>query len=861
MNVVVARHRRRRVWRRERASAFVATIVALSMVSVTLAPVVGAGAANIAPRLSPRVITKVPSSPCPWMGEARHHTQTATQMASQVVARMTSADLAHFVVLRAVAGVENINVGDPQLCIPSLTLVDGPGGIANGATGVTQFPSELSVAASFSVDTARQVGFAMGREALTKGFDVLQAPDLNLIRSPLDGRAFETYGEDPFLASVLGAATIEGIQSTGVMAEAKHLGAYTQENGRARLNQMVSARALVEVYDAPFRAAVTQAHVASIMCAMGAVNGKNTCSSPWLYATLRRWGFHGFVRSDYAAVTNPAVALRAGMSIAKPATSDQIMAALRNGTLPTALLRRAVTSILTEMFAYGLITHPRRLANAARATSAAHVVVALRAARQGIVLLKNTNNVLPLAGSGSVAVIGVDARQGVLTRGGGSSGVHASSLETPLAALQKLLRHVDFAYAPGGRNGLEFDPLKTSDVTSGTTPPSEIPVASIGVAGAGDVAVDNAKNVTAAALTATSPGRGEGWSSWHVTFAPEHTGTYVMGFEGTGDTWLRLNNKLLLADRGLHGPNPQSTSVELIKGHRYTLSAQWFSVGPKSTPRFGINDVQSEINRAVQIAKKAHTAVVFAGNLLSEGADLSSLLLPGDLNALISAVAAANPRTVVVLNTGGPIVMPWRNKVAGIVEAWYGGQETGPAIAQVLAGVVDPSGRLPVTMPGSRSQTPAVTNVQYPGTHGVVNFAGLSALGYRWYQANSVTPAYPFGFGLSYTTFALSHVRVAGSSRGVEVTLHVANTGRRSGIEVVQVYVGYPTGFGEPLQQLRGIGRIDLAAGATKTLSISLPRSAFTYDNGHALVVARGAYTVNVATSSASVVASQTVSL
>ncbi len=774
---------------------------------------------------------------------------------------MTSTDLARFVVLRAVAGVENINVGDPQLCIPALTLVDGPGGVASGATGVTQFPSELAVAASFNTDTARQVGYAMGLEALTKGFDVLQAPDLNLIRSPLDGRAFETYGEDPFLASVMGVAAIEGIQSTGVMAQAKHLGAYTQENARARLNQVVSARPLVEVYDAPFRAAVTQAHVASIMCAMGAINGHNTCSSPWLYATLRSWGFHGFVRSDYAAVANPAVAFRAGMSIAKPATSREVMAALASGTLSTSVLRRAVTSIVSEMFAYGLITHPRSLANAARATTSEHVQVALRAARQGIVLLKNTNNVLPLAGTGSVAVIGVDAREGVLTRGGGSSGVHASSLETPLSALRKILRRVHFTYAPGGLNGLEFDPLKTSDVTAGTTPPAELPISSIGVAGTGDVAVDNAKNVTSAALTATSPGTGEGWSSWHVSFSPERTGTYVMGLQDTGDTWLTLNDKVLLADRGLHGPNPQSTSVELIKGRRYTLTARWFSVGPQSTPRFGIDDIQSEINRAVAIAKKAHTAVVFAGNLLSEGADLTSLLLPGDLNALISAVAAVNPRTVVVLTTGGPIVMPWRNEVAGIVEAWYGGQETGPAIAQVLAGVVDPSGRLPVTMPSSTSQTPASTLAQFPGRHGVVDFAGLSALGYRWYQANAVTPAYPFGYGLSYTSFALTHAHVASSPTGAEVSLNVANTGRRSGVEVVQVYVTYPTGLGEPPMQLRGIGRVDLAAGAAKNLSITLPRDAFTYFNGRALVVSRGAYVVNVATSSQTVVASQTISL
>jgi beta-glucosidase len=818
--------------------------------------------ASSAVNASPTARVSVTSpSPCPWIAESLHHHLSATQLAAQVVARMTPSELANFVVLRAAPGVENLNVGVARLCLPALTLVDGPSGVGNSATHVTQFPSELSVAASFDPATARQVGFAMGQEALAKGYDVLQAPDLNLLRSPMSGRAFETYGEDPFLASVLGVAAIEGIQSTGEMAQAKHMAAYTQENGRARIDQRVSARTLVELYDAPFRAAVQQAHVASIMCAMGSINQRNTCSSPWLYATLRRWGFHGFVRSDYAAVTSLAAAYRAGISLVKPASAAQVLSALAHHSLRVSVLRAAARAVVAEMFAYGLVVHPRDLAHGALATSLAHDQVALRAARQGIVLLKNRGDVLPLASQASVAVIGVDAREGVTTRGGGSSGVHASRLVTPLAALSKLLPSAHLTYAPGGLNGLEYDPLKSTDITGGSAPPSEVPVVVSHEPGKSDVAIDYAPSVTAAALTATSPGTGEGWSHWDVAFRAEKTGTYVLGLDDVGDTWLSLNRHVILADRGLHGPMPQSTSVRLLRGHTYTLHTVWFGVSAKTTPSFGIDYIQPEINAAVAAAKTAHTAVVFAANAMSEGADATSLLLPAGLNALISAVARVNPRTVVVLNTGGPVLMPWRSQVAGIVEAWYAGQETGPAIAQVLAGIVDPSGRLPVTMPASSTQIPAASAAQYPGVDGVVHFGGLSALGYRWYQSNAVTPAYPFGFGLSYTSFALGHVRVSPGPLGVQVSLRVDNTGRRAGVEVAQVYVGYPSGLGEPPLQLRGFARLDLAAGASRNVTIFLPRSSFTYDSGHALVVAPGTYSINVATSSADVVASRSVNL
>ena len=787
-----------------------------------------------------------PISQCPWLGEILHHSAPTSHIANEIVSRMTPSELANFVVLQASTAVENFNVGVTRLCVPALTLVDGPTGVGNGATGVTQFPSEIALASTFNPTVVKSVGVAMGAEARTKGFDVLQGPDLNLIRTPLSGRAFETFGEDPLLASVLGVAVIEGIQSQGVMAQAKHLGAYTQENGRARLNQAVSSRVLSEVYNAPFLAAVEQAHVASVMCAMGSVNGVNTCSSPWLYSTLASWGFTGFTRSDYAAVTVPGPAFAAGMSLLKPATAAQVLSAVSSKATTLAALRRGVVEIINRMIAYGFLTHPRALTLASTASSPAHLSVALQAARQGVVLLKNSGNVLPLSPTQSVAVIGVDASNSFVSRGGGSSGVVATSLETPWSALRHALPHAHLTYSPGGPSSLEFDPLAATDVTAGIIPLKEVPIISTGPPGKGDVEVDLSKAVTLRALTASQPGTGEGWNNCDVTFTARQSGTYVLGLTDEGDTWLTLNGATVMADRGIHGPYPLSTPVTLVKGRSYTLKATWFAATANAEPRFGIDFVHPQIDAAVTAARHASVAVVFASNLLTEGADMPALELQSDLNPLISAVAKANPRTVVVLNTGGPIDTPWRNQVAGLVEGWYGGVEGATALAQVLSGQIDPSGRLPVSFPNLSTNVPASSSAQFPGEAGTVSFDGLSSLGYRWYQANGVTPAYPFGYGLSYTHFAWSKVSIVKSASTVTVSLTDTNNGTRAGHDVVQVYVAYPHTLSEPPEQLRGWGSVTLAPGHSARVRITLPSSAFTSDPAGRLRVVPGTYVVSV---------------
>ena len=791
-----------------------------------------------------------PGPSCPWVAASRQHQASPATLAGEVLAHMTLAEKVGYVILQTHPSVENSNTAVPSLCLPSLTMTDGPNGLADGLVGVTQLPAAIGIAASFDPQLAAAVAHVEALEARTKGFAAVQGPELNLARVPTSGRIFESYGEDPFLTSVMGVSAIQGIQSAGLMADAKHLTAYTQETARARLNQSASARVLAELYDAPFRAAVTQGHVASFMCSYGSLNGVNTCSNPAVYSTLHSWGFNGFVRSDLKAITNFPAAYRAGMTLVKPASQAGLVDMVRRGAIPLNVLNDAVRRVLTKMFAFGVIARQPQINLAALATSPAHVAVATRAAQAGVVLLKN-NGVLPLGTRpSSLAVLGTSAALDPIVNGLGSAEVRAPYVVTPLAALRQSLPHTKILYSPGGLAGFELDQLSDVDVIKGTPLRLAAPIKRGGEPGKSDISVEQSPNVTPAIATATSPGTSEGWTSWDVKVRAHKSGVYEFALQGVGDTWIYLNGHVIIADRGLHAPSQTSTTVTLTRGHYYTFSAKWFQVRNHRKPHIGIVDVTPRINAAVAAAKKARVAVIFVGDQTSEGYDRVSLNLSGDANALISAVAKVNPRTVVVLNTGGAVLMPWLHQVAAVLEAWYPGQVDGNAIAPILSGAVDPSGRLPLTFPASSNAVPDGTVSLFPGVKGTVSLGGLSSLGYRWYQSHGVRPLFPFGFGLAYTSFHLGQPRVVGTST-LRVIVPVTNTGRRSGVDVVQAYVHYPTTLGEPPEQLRAFARVTLAPGQTRRVVLTLAPSAFTvFRSGH-FVTAPGAYRIDIGRDSA----------
>ncbi|MGO8862712.1 MAG: beta-glucosidase family protein [Acidimicrobiales bacterium] len=793
---------------------------------------------------------------CPWVSQSQQEKGTAASLAAEVLARMTLGQKASFVVLRTEPPIENTNLGIPSLCIPPLTLTDGPNGIAFHMHGVTQLPSAIGVAATFDPSVARATGVVMGQEARAKGIDASQGPELNLARVPEAGRIFEAFGEDPMLTGAMGVANVEGIQSTGTMANLKHITAYSQETARHILDQQVPARALAEVFNPPYEEAIQQAHVASIMCSYGSVNSINDCSDPTVYANLASWGFTGFVRSDLAAVPNEdtASAFRAGIALIKPGSPASLVRLVRSGAIPVADLDRAVTETLTSMFRYGLIAHPVRGRPSADAITPAHTRAALTGAEASMVLLKDAGAVLPLAhGIRSIAVIGAGATHPI-TAGDGSAAVVAPFVSTPLAALRSALgRSTTIRYAQGGLRSVQLRSITTGHLFSTRYFDTDEPLlhADRVESGKEDLSVYESRNVTNAVATATTPGTGKYWSSWSETVTPRSSGIYRIGLHQVGDTWLTMNGAPVLSSPGLHTPTLLSAAVSLRAGVHYTFAIRWFAVDDNPAPAFGIADETAQFDAAVAAARRSSVAVVFTGELQHEGSD-RSLALPGDADQLIAAVAAVNPRTVVVVNSGGAVLMPWLPQVAGVVEAWYPGEEDGTAVAAVLTGRVDPSGRLPITFPASPTAQPASTGAEFPGIDAEVSFGTGLDIGYRWYQANGVAPLFPFGFGLDYTTFALSDAQIAPlPTGGYSVQVDATNTGIRSGADVVQAYVSDPSGLGEPPEQLRAFTKLVVAPGATTRATLVLPASGFASDAGGTPIVVAGNYVVAVGESSA----------
>lgn len=844
--------------------------------------------------------TRAAGTRCPWATPAGERGKSPVALARQVVARMTLAEQLDLVVIRTTAHYENLIPAIPKLCIPAFTLQGAADGIADHATGVTQLPAALGVAASFDTRLVRSEGQLEGEEARAKGIDALQAPDLDIDRVPEAGRAFETFGEDPELVSALGVADIEGIQSTGVAADATHYAGYTQEVDRRTLDQVVSERALQEVYLAPFRAAVEQARVASVMCAYGEINGALSCQDPGLIGELRSWGLQGLIRADENAAIDPATALDDGVDAVKPATVQSLRAALEHHQLSRSHLEQADVAVLTTEFALGLLDRPASGSPSASTDTAAARAFALHAAEESIVLLKNRAGLLPLsAGSGDVAVIGPDAASAALTSGGGSSHVIAPFVSTPISAIRAaeaaptgatgttgatgasgVSRATGATGTTGatgatGPTGAAAGPGAVALVAAGatasattalpeiaaadllkdgtTTPPAEPQANGFGpqVLGASTrsarVRVLQALERNGAAATGSIPAADlTDLDRWQVTVVPPVTGLYDISVTSQGDVWLSLGDRRLLSEPGERTTGVSQVAVTLKAHRHYVLSLRWFPAG--ATPRVGWVDETPVIEQAVAAARRSRVAIVFADAYSSEGVDRPSLELPGDQNELISAVARANPRTVVVLNTPGAVLMPWLRRVGAVLEAWYPGEEDGAATAAALFGTIDPAGHLPVTFPASEQQA-VPSAATWPGVDGRVVFSQGIDVGYRENEAMHLKPLFPFGYGLSYTTFALSRISVRTAGGAATVRVEVADRGPRAGAAVVQAYLSFPAVAGEP-RQLAAFGRVELQPGHSTAVVLTIPRSRFEVFTDGSFATVPGTYTISVGTSS-----------
>ncbi len=913
-----ARGHRARSWR-PRVVAVVAVFLALGVVGIGASP--GSGLTRTStgrPRTDASGASGAPSRPitvttdltkCPWLEAALDRNESSAALAALVVARMNRSEKLGEIVLQAVGPYENADAGVPRLCIPSLTLQDGPQGLAFGATQVTQLPSPLGIAATFDPSVAHRYGQIQGAEAAGQGIDVVQGPNLNILRIPQNGRAYEGYGEDPLLVSEMGVADIRGIQGNGVMAQAKHFAVYSQETDRLEIDDQLPARVLDEIYLPPFEAAVRRGHVASVMCAYPKLNGTFQCQNPALSGILTGWGFAGFVRSDLGAVHDPLAALASGTDLIKPSSVRSLGALTSVGRLPTSEVDAAVTRVLTQMFAYGMVGRRVIGRPGDPVATPQHASFAMQAAQRSAVLLKDTGGVLPLSTSStrSIAVIGADAGASPVTSGHGSSQVTAPFVSLPLQAIERragttvVVRSADggsttgplppvpTAYltpASGSGHGLTFtltqtDPEAGPDSIQMVQPTIDTAVGSPPPGGSlvpgGSAQPSSVQRRELLPLLSQTPSRRSrsgalrsqvvlpsGWSDvsaeWTGTLTPPRTGLYTLALQGSGAASLTLDGQPAVSDTFSHARGIWSQTVPLVGGHPYRVRLSWEPVD-KLTPSgetafvpsaltLGWSDVGDSIAKAADLARRSKVAVVFVGDYSSEAFDKPTLQLPGDENALIEAVAAANPHTVVVLNTGGPVLMPWLDKVAAVLEAWYPGEQDGTAVARLLFGDVDPSGHLPVTFPTSDAAQAVDTPAQWPGAGLTSVYSEGLRVGYRYDHATGTQPLFPFGFGLSYTTFTVSDLRVARSGRGYAATVTVADTGNRAGIAVPQAYLTFPASAGEPPGQLVAFRSVRLRAHRSARITLSLPPTAFTTAATGSRATVAGVYTLAVGQSS-----------
>jgi beta-glucosidase len=792
------------------------------------------------------------------------------QRASKLEAKMTQGEK----ISLAVGG----RSGVPRLGIPPLVVRDGPNGVGAGATNGTAFPNAEVVAASWDRSLAQSFGTALGAEAAGKGVSVLFAPTVNILRTWRWGRTAETLGEDPYLAGRLVASEIQGIQGAHVIAQVKHFAANNQEVDRfgyplgnpplsPAVDVVVSERALQEIYFPAFKAAVQDGGVGSVMCSYPRINGLYACENPAIISTLKNdWGFTGFVGPDSTlAIRDTVAAINAGIDNfalggagISPATALQQVSAER--------LDDMVHRILTAMFSVGLFDHSSTGGSDTVVSTPEHRTLARDIGIQGTVLLKNQDHVLPLSGIRSIAVIGHDAGPGTQRMEGGSATVVGGSVVTPLDAITaRAGQGVTVIHAPGTLGVVPL-PVLPADVltpTSGSGPGllgtyyASMDLSGSPVGSFVSPTLDSAHVLPAGAYSAR----------WTGMLTPSATGTFRFSLAHAGIARLFIDGQLVASadSEGFDSAALGFPGVPLGSAHGLaTLTAGIpvpitveYSVGSSiqgAALHLGWQAPDAALAAAaVSAASAAEVAVVFASDFTGEGSDRTSLDLPGDQDALIGAVAAANPRTVVVLHTAGPVLMPWLSQVAAVIEAWYPGQETGNAIAAVLFGDADPSGRLAMTFPASADQGPGTQPTQYPGVGGEVHYDEGIFVGYRFYDRFGQEPLFPFGYGLSYTSFSLDRLRVQRRGNGqYAVSVRVRNTGTRLGAAVVQLYVGFPDSTGEPPNQLEGFGKVVLKPRRTKRVRMVLDPSSFASWStaANAWTVEPGTYALRVGTSS-----------
>lgn len=758
---------------------------------------------------------------------------------------------------------------EPAIGLRRMVLSDGPSGVRGESfderSPSLSLPSSTALGATWDPGLARRYGSALGAEARRQHADVVLGPTINLHRTPFGGRHFEALSEDPLLTGELAAAYVEGLQAHGVAATPKHYVANDAESERFTVDNAVDERALHELYLAAFEPAVTRAGAWAVMSAYNAVNGATMSENPLLAEPLTgEWGFDGLVMSDWGAVRATVASARAEQHLVMPGPvgswGERLVAAVRDGEVEESVVDGKLRRLLRLAARVGAL----EMAPTPPAVPAAEdgAAVARGLAVAGSVLLRNTGE-LPWDASslGTVAVLGHNAAL-ARTQGGGSATVRPAAVVAPLDGLRAALGEDRVRYRLGAQvaEGVQpFDPATVTDPVTGEPGLRAVFRAADGSAlrsehrlGAsliwmGAEIPDGAETVEVSARWAPEPGthRVGAAAVGHVTVHADGTAVLdteavLTGDEGPGAAIFEAPS--VTGEVGTDGP------VDLVfrfrpSGGEAGMALFALTVGTETV----VADPQAEVAAAAALAAACDVAVVVVGTsdrIESEGFDRTSLALPGHQDDLVRAVAAANPRTVVVVNSGAPVLLPWRDEVAAVLLGWFGGERFGDAVADVLLGHAEPGGRLPTTWPATGEERSVLSGRP---TGGVLRYDEGVHVGHRNWLRHGETPAYPFGHGLGYTTWTLDDA-VAGpwSADGVAVTVTLTNTGDRAGRQVVQAYLSRPGSDVErPARWLVGWAVVDAAPGTT-TATVAVSRRAFRHRAGGTWATEPGTYDLHL---------------
>jgi beta-glucosidase len=778
------------------------------------------------------------------MGNATLSDDEAEKRAESILAQMTLEEK-----IDLIAGVDFFYLrGVPRLGVPRLRMVDGPMGVRNDGPA-TAFGGGIALAATWNIELAERIGVEFGRDSRAKGGHFLLAPGVNIYRAPIAARNFEYFGEDPFLASRMAVNFINGVQSQGVAATIKHFVANNSEFDRNNTDSIVDERALREIYLPAFEAAVKQARVGAIMDGYNLTNGLYMSQHAYLNDTVAKqeWGFRGVIMSDWISTYDAIGAANGGLDIEMPDGSqfnrEKLLPAIESGEVSMATLDDKVRRILRVAANFGWLDR-EQLDRSIPRYNVQGREAALQGAREGMVLLKNENGVLPLDRGSieSILVVGPNGHPAV-TGGGGSSKVEpfnaVSILEGManvagsavkvhyaggLPSLDEMVYRTEFSTAAeGGTRGLRAEYFATEKLT-------------------GEPVLARVESRVAIGSGSSRYPEGTKSERWTGFYTATQRGTYDLFVAASGDGGgfyrLFVNDKLLIDNWTLNRAIVDYVTVELEKGaHKIVLEHHGRQKWPGERLQLGISRHGDRIDAATrELAAEVDAVIVAAGfdaSTESEGADRTFRLPPGQ-DALIREMAAANDRTIVVMTSGGAVdTTAWLNRVPALLQAWFPGQEGGTAVAEIILGDVNPSGRLPATFERRLEDNPAY-DYYYPepGTLRVDYKEGIF-VGYRGYERDGITPLFPFGHGLSYTTFEYGSLAISPQTTAdgsVTVSFDLTNAGERAGSEVAQVYVADThSEVPRPPKELKGFVKVSLEPGETRRVAIQLDRRSFSY--------------------------------